>query len=167
MLLVALAMPTTMTVLTTMMTTAMTAMMLGTAIALILLRSVPLISLSLTLFGRWPAGYSLFPTHAWSHNVTDVVDAVRLLEETGQFEAVTPTELMAAVAKNVHPEAPAAASKTDDDNLAGTGAGDDPCLEAVHAILHYGTCCGGGGYKVAGHQPVCAEAKKELVKKEV
>jgi hypothetical protein len=46
-------------------------------------------------------GYSLFPVHAWSHNVSDVVGVVRALEETGNFEVMPPSALLAAVAKNV------------------------------------------------------------------
>ena len=46
-------------------------------------------------------GYSLFPVHAWSHNVSDVVEVVRALEETGNFEVMPPSALLAAVAKNV------------------------------------------------------------------
>jgi hypothetical protein len=44
--------------------------------------------------------------HAWSHNVSDVVQVVRALEATGGFEAVTPTALMQAVAANVKPTPP-------------------------------------------------------------
>lgn len=47
--------------------------------------------------------YSLIPVHAWSHNVSDVVELAGLLEETGQFEIVTPSSLMSAVAANVKP----------------------------------------------------------------
>lgn len=36
-------------------------------------------------------GYSLIPVHAWSHNVTDVVEIAAALEATGHFEVVTPT----------------------------------------------------------------------------
>jgi hypothetical protein len=39
--------------------------------------------------------------HAWSHNVSDVVEVVRALEETGKFEVMTPSALLATVAKNV------------------------------------------------------------------
>ena len=49
-------------------------------------------------------GYSLVPVHAWSHNVSDVVEVARALEETGDFEVVTPSALLAAVAKNVPPQ---------------------------------------------------------------
>jgi len=48
-------------------------------------------------------GYSLFPVHAWSHNVTDVVAVAKALEATGSFETVTPSELLKAVAQNVKP----------------------------------------------------------------
>ena len=48
-------------------------------------------------------GYSLFPVHAWSHNVTDVVRVSKALEATGYFETVTPSELLRAVARNVQP----------------------------------------------------------------
>eukprot|EP01044_Picomonas_judraskeda_P012838 COSAG03_NODE_1880_length_3396_cov_33.248408_5_plen_145_part_00 len=48
-------------------------------------------------------GYSLFPVHAWSHNVTDVVTVSERLEATGFFETVTPSELLQAVAQNVKP----------------------------------------------------------------
>lgn len=48
-------------------------------------------------------GYSLFPVHAWSHNVTDVVAVSKALEATGYFETVTPSELLKAVAQNVKP----------------------------------------------------------------
>jgi len=43
-------------------------------------------------------GYSLIPVHAWSHNVTGVVAVAKALEATGNFEVLTPTELLAAVA---------------------------------------------------------------------
>ena len=49
-------------------------------------------------------GYSLCPVHAWSHNVSDVVMAAKLLEATGKFEIVTPTALLRAVAQNVVPQ---------------------------------------------------------------
>lgn len=49
-------------------------------------------------------GYSLFPVHAWSHNVTDVVTVSKALEATGYFETVTPSELLKAVAQNVKPK---------------------------------------------------------------
>ena len=48
-------------------------------------------------------GYSLVPVHAWSHNVSDVALAARLLAATGDFEVVTPTALMQSVAANVAP----------------------------------------------------------------
>ena len=48
-------------------------------------------------------GYSLIPVHAWSHNVSDVVEGATKLAATGDFEIVTPSELMAAVIKNVAP----------------------------------------------------------------
>eukprot|EP01050_Picozoa_sp_SAG11_P027683 SAG11_NODE_7110_length_1192_cov_1.130833_1_plen_84_part_00 len=51
-------------------------------------------------------GYSLFPVHAWSHNVSDVVTAVKLLEATGDFKALTPTKLLEAIAANVAPDRP-------------------------------------------------------------
>lgn len=50
-------------------------------------------------------GYSLIPVHAWSHNVTDVVQLAGLLEASGNFEIISPTELLRAVAKNVIPPA--------------------------------------------------------------
>ena len=48
-------------------------------------------------------GYSLFPVHAWSHNVSDVVAVAKGLEGTGYFEVVTPSALLKAVAQNVRP----------------------------------------------------------------
>jgi hypothetical protein len=39
--------------------------------------------------------------HAWSHNVTDVVEVATKLEATGDFEVITPSELMAQIIKNV------------------------------------------------------------------
>lgn len=48
-------------------------------------------------------GYSLFPVHAWSHNVSDVVAVAKELEASGHFEVVTPSALLAAVAQNVKP----------------------------------------------------------------
>ena len=41
-----------------------------------------------------PNSYSLIPVNAWSHNYSDVVRAVRLLEAAGGFEVVSPTELV-------------------------------------------------------------------------
>ena len=46
-------------------------------------------------------GYTLIPVHAWSHNVEDVVSAVKQLEADGRFNVVLPDELVARVAKNV------------------------------------------------------------------
>ena len=48
-------------------------------------------------------GYSLIPVHAWSHTVSDVVEAAALLGRTGAFEVITPSALMKAVASNVDP----------------------------------------------------------------
>jgi len=42
-------------------------------------------------------GYSIIPVHAWSHNVTDVVRAVKILEDDGRFDVVLPSELVARV----------------------------------------------------------------------
>jgi hypothetical protein len=50
-------------------------------------------------------GYSLVPVHAWSHNVSDVVKAARMLEALGDFEIVTPTQLLRGVAQDVKPPA--------------------------------------------------------------
>ena len=49
-------------------------------------------------------GYSLISVHAWSHNVTDVLQVATALEATGKFEVVTPSTLMASVIQHVAPE---------------------------------------------------------------
>jgi lambda repressor-like predicted transcriptional regulator len=41
-----------------------------------------------------PNSYSLIPVNAWSHNYSDVVRAVRLLEAKGGFDVVSPAELV-------------------------------------------------------------------------
>ncbi|GMH77575.1 hypothetical protein TrST_g5712 [Triparma strigata] len=46
-------------------------------------------------------GYTVIPVHAWSHNVTDIVEAAQLLEEDGRFDIVLPEELLRRVAENV------------------------------------------------------------------
>jgi hypothetical protein len=47
-----------------------------------------------------PHGYSLIPVNAWSHNYSDVVRAVRLLEGAGGFEVVSPAELVKRLLAN-------------------------------------------------------------------
>jgi len=42
-------------------------------------------------------GYSLIPVHAWSHNVSDVVEVVKMLEEDGRFDVVLPSKLVKRV----------------------------------------------------------------------
>ena len=37
--------------------------------------------------------------HAWSHNVSDVLQVAKMLQATGHFEVITPSALLAAVAK--------------------------------------------------------------------
>ena len=49
-------------------------------------------------------GYSLISVHAWSHNVSDVLEVATALEATGKFEVVTPSDLMAGVIAHVTPE---------------------------------------------------------------
>ncbi len=50
-----------------------------------------------------PNGYSLIPVHAWSHNVSDVVQAANMLTATGDFAIITPSALLAAVRALVLP----------------------------------------------------------------
>jgi len=46
-------------------------------------------------------GYSLIPVHAWSHTLSDVLEAAALLEKDGRFDVVMPGELVRRVAGNV------------------------------------------------------------------
>ena len=39
-------------------------------------------------------GYSLVPVNVWSHTVDDVVKVAKALEQTGNFEIITPTTLL-------------------------------------------------------------------------
>ena len=47
-----------------------------------------------------PDAYSLIAVHAWSHNVSDVVRAARMLEAEGGFEVVSPAELVRRLLAN-------------------------------------------------------------------
>ena len=42
-------------------------------------------------------GYSLVPVNVWSHSVDDVVEVAKALEQTGNFEIITPTTLLGEV----------------------------------------------------------------------
>lgn len=42
-------------------------------------------------------GYSLVPVNVWSHSVDDVVKVAKDLEQTGNFEVITPTALLEEV----------------------------------------------------------------------
>ncbi len=48
-------------------------------------------------------GYSLIPVNVWSHSVDDVVTVANALIQTGNFEIITPTELLNDVKTNCKP----------------------------------------------------------------
>eukprot|EP00049_Salpingoeca_infusionum_P019130 m.360371 g.360371 ORF g.360371 m.360371 type:complete len:634 (+) comp19009_c0_seq1:159-2060(+) len=66
----------------------------------------PLVSLlkSLPKDPTSPDGYSLIPVNAWSHNTSDIVKTVEMLEEAGGFSVVTPRDFVAQIKTNVKPD---------------------------------------------------------------
>ena len=48
-------------------------------------------------------GYSLIPVNVWSHSVDDVMTVANALIQTGNFEIITPTELLNDVKTNCKP----------------------------------------------------------------